>query len=155
MKPLNEQFMKQAEEFMASAKDARLPETFQALTHESVTKTREALDTAQKVAKSTGKEYETVADTYAKGAKALNKKLMDTAAANTAATLDAVEAIAESKTIPEAARLQADFVQQHMTQTAEQTRDIMEHTQKLMKDTFDKWNSATVKAFEKMQTAAK
>ena len=155
MKPLNEQFIKQAEEFMASAKDARVPETIQAFAQEGVARTRDVMDTAQKVAKSTSKEYESVADIYSKGAKALNKKLMDTAVANTAATLDAVEAIAESKSIPEAARLQADFVQQHMSQSAEQTRDIMEQSQKLMKDTFDKWNAATVKAFEKMQTAAK
>jgi hypothetical protein len=45
--------------------------------------------------------------------------------------------MARARTFPEAARLQADFVQQQIAAAGAQTRELFELSTKFMKQTFD------------------
>ena len=65
----------------------------------------------------------------------------------------AAQAIARAKTLPEAARLQADFVQQQATAATAQTKELLELSAKVTKQTFESVNAAAAKSFEQMKKA--
>ena len=56
------------------------------------------------------------------GAKAIGEKVLQNSVVNTEAAFDAAQAIARAKTFPEAARLQANFVQQQLAVASSQTK---------------------------------
>ena len=58
------------------------------------------------------------------GAKAIGEKVLQNSVVNTEAAFDAAQAIARAKTFPEAARLQANFVQQQLAVASSQTRAL-------------------------------
>ena len=72
---------------------------------------------------------------------------------NTEAAFDAAQAIVRAKTIPEAARLQADFVQQQLAVAGAQTKELLELSTKVAKQTFEINNAAATKSFEQMKKA--
>ena len=69
------------------------------------------------------------------------------------AAFDAAQAIVRAKTIPEAARLQADFVQQQLAVAGAQTKELLELSTKVAKQTFEFYNAAATKSFEQMKKA--
>ena len=87
------------------------------------------------------------------GTKAIGEKVMSNAVANTEAMFDAAKAMARAKTLPEAARMQADFFQQQTTAASTQTKELFELSAKVAKQTFDTINSAAAKSFEQMKKA--
>ena len=78
---------------------------------------------------------------------------MTNANANTEALFDAAQAIARAKTLPEAARLQADFVQQQTAAASAQTKEFFELSSKVAKQTFETMNAAAAKTFEQLNNA--
>lgn len=123
---MNEYMKRQAEEFLNAARSARLPENVQAFAEESVAKTREAYDKLSTVAKDNAKVAEEMLLATQAGAKAIGTKVLDNVATNAGAAFDAAQAMAKAKTLPEAARLQADFVQKQLAVAGEQTRELFE-----------------------------
>jgi hypothetical protein len=150
---MNDQFTRQAQDMFAAAKEARIPENVQAFAEESVIKTREAYVKAQAVTKDGVKVAEDIMLAAHAGAKAIGEKLLHNTTVNTEAAFDAAQAIARAKTLPEAARLQANFMQQQMAVASAQTKELFELSTKVAKQTFESMNTAATKAFDQMKKA--
>lgn len=151
---MNEQFTRQAQEMLNAAKEVRIPENIQALAEESVAKTREAYNKINATAKDNAKLLEEVMLTAHAGAKALGEKVLSNTAANTEAAFDAAQALARCRSLPEAARLQADYVQQQMAIASAQTKELLELSAKVARQTFETVNNVTSKAFEQARKSA-
>ena len=151
---MNEQFTRQAQDILAAAKDARIPENVQAFAEESVTKTREAYNKLSSVAKDNVKVLEEFMLATHAGAKAIGEKVLQNSVVNTEAAFDAAQAIARAKTFPEAVRLQANFVQQQLAVANSQTKELFELSTKVAKQTFETLNVAATKGFEQLKKAS-
>jgi len=139
---MNEQFTQQAQEAFSAAKEARIPENVQAMAAESVAKGRETYQKLNAAAKDSVKAFEEVITTAQAGARAISEKVLNNTAANTEAAFDAAQAIARARTLPEAIRLQTDFVQQQLTAASAQTKELFELSTKVAQQTFETLSSA-------------
>jgi len=155
---MNEQFTRQAQEFSRqaqemfnAAKDTRIPENVQELAAQSVVKTRETYDKMRALATDGGKVLEDVMLSAQAGARAIGAKVLDNTVTNTDAVFDAALAIARAGTFPEAARLQANFMQQQLVIASEQAKELLELSTKVARQTFDSLNTATTKSFEQLK----
>lgn len=151
---MNEQFTRQAEEMLDAAKNARIPENVQAMAEEGVTKTREAYDKISTATKDGAKVVEELMLAAQADAKAIGEKVIGLAVANTQAAFDAAQAIARARSIPEAAKLQADFFQQQFAVAGAQTKEFFELSTKVARQTFETMNSAATKSFEQLKKSA-
>jgi phasin len=148
---MNEQFTRQAQEMFSAAKDARIPENMQAFAEDSVSKSREFYQKLNETAQDNVNAVEEFMLASHAGAKSVGEKFMQNAATNTESTFDAAQAIAGAKTLPEAARLQADFLQQQTAAATKQTKEFFELSSTVAKQTFESINKATAASFEKMK----
>ncbi len=148
---MNEQFTRQAEQFFSAAKDARMPENVQAMMVDGVAKTRDAYEKAASAAKDQAKVAEDMLLASQAGAKTIGTKLMENTVTNAEAAFEAAQAIARAKSIPEAARLQAEFMQKQMAVAGAQTREFFELSTRIAQQTFETFNSAATKSFETMK----
>jgi len=140
-------FNAQADEFLRTAADVKVPESVQHFAEDSVAKTREAYAKMTATAQDAQRAMAEVAGATTQSAKTLGEKLLANYAANTEAVFDAAEAIARSRSVPEAIKLQASFMQQQMAKQSEQTREFFELSAKLTQQTFATFNSVATKSF--------
>ena len=145
---MNDQFVKHTEDLMNAAKEVRMPENVQAIAEESVARTREAYDRVSAVAREATVAMEEVTAVQSKGARTLGEQMIDMVAANTEAAFDAAAQIAKARTLPEAARMQADFVQQQVAKAGEQTKDLYETSQRVARETVETMNAAAAKTMD-------
>ena len=150
---MNEQFTRQYQEMFNVAKDARIPENFQSFAEDSVSKSREIYKKMNAAARENVNAVEEFMLASHAGAKAVGEKIMHNAVVNTESAFDAAQAIARAKTLPEAARLQADFFQQQAAVATQQSKDLFELSSKVAKQTFESINKATAKSFENLKKA--
>lgn len=150
---MNDQFTRQAQEFFNVAKDARIPENFQAIAEDSVNKSREFFQKLNDTARENANAVEGFMLASHAGAKSVSEKIMQNAASNTESAFDAAQSMARAKTLPEAARLQADFIRQQSTAAAEQTKELFELSSKVAQQTFESINKATAASFQNMKKA--
>lgn len=147
-------FTRQTQEFLAAAKDARIPEQVQAIAEDSVTKARETYDKFSSVAKDGAKAFEEVTVAAFAGAKSISEKVLKNAESNTEAVFEAAEALARAKTFPELIRLQTGFVQQQFATAGAQSKELFELSTKIAQQTLESLNSATTKTFEQLKKAS-
>ena len=145
---MNEQFTRQAQDMFRAAQDARIPENVQAMAEEGVAKTREAMQKLQGVAKDNAKVVEDVVLAAQAGAKAIGEKVLHNTTANTEAVFDAAQAIARARSLPEAARLQADFMQQQFAMAGAQTKELFELSAKVARQAMESMNAAATRSFD-------
>lgn len=150
---MNEQFTRQAEQFFSAAKEARLPENVQAMMVDGVAKTREAYEKATSVAKDQAKVAEEIMLAGQAGAKSIGTKLIENTVTNADAAFDAAQAIARARTLPEAARLQAEFMQKQMAIAGVQTRELFELSSRIAQQALESFNAAASKSFETIKKA--
>jgi hypothetical protein len=150
---MNEDFAHQASEMFGAAKNARIPDSVQTLAEESVANTREAYRKINTVANDGAKMLEEVVLTAQAGARALREKLMTNANQNVEATLDAAQAIARARTLPEVARLQADLTHHQLNIASAQTRELFELSAEIAKQTLKTVNAAVSKTFDQLGKA--
>jgi phasin len=148
---MNDQFTRQAQDFLAAAKEARIPENVQAFAEDSVAKTREAYSKINAATQDHVKAVEEIVSAAQAGAKTFSEKFLHAAAANAEAAFDAAEAMAKAKTLPEVARLQADFFKQQLAAASSQTKEFFELSSKISRQTLESMNSAASKSFEQMK----
>ena len=151
---MNEQYTRQAQEMFNAAKDARIPENVQHMAEEGVAKTREAYKKINAATKDGAKVVEDVMVAAQASVKTLGEKVLNNTMANTESLFDAAQAIARARSLPEAAKLQADFMQQQFAAVGAQSKEFFELSTKLAKQTFDSMNTATTKSFEQMKKSA-
>ena len=149
MSLINEQFIKQAEKLM---QDARLPENFQTFAQESVAKSREAYAKIAAAAADQAKVVETVAAEAQVTARTLGEKAVSNFARNTEAAFDAAEALSRAKSLPEAAKLQADFMQSQIAAMGAQTKEFFELSSRIAQQTMESFGSVATKGFEQSKT---
>ncbi len=148
---MNDTFARQAQDMLAAAKDARIPETVQAFAEDGVSKAREAYGKFSSVTKDGVKVMEDVMVAAHAGAKSIGEKVLRNTEINTEAVFDAAQAIARAKTIPEAVRLQTSFVQQQLAAASAQSKELFELSAKVAQQTFETMNVAATKTFEQMK----
>lgn len=151
---MNDQFKRQAEDFLKAAKDARIPENFQAFAEDSVVKSRDAFNKLTAATKEQAHTAEELLLATQAGARSIGAKLVDNTMANTAAVFDAAEAIARAKTVPEATRLQAEFVQKQLAAAGAQTKELFELSTRVAQQTLQTINEAAGKTFDKVRKSA-
>jgi phasin len=149
MNMMNEQFLKQAEQLL---KDARLPENIQTLAQDGVTKSRAAYTALASAAADQVKAVEAVASEAQIGVRVLGEKALSNVARNTEAAFDAAEALTRAKSLPEAAKLQSDFVQAQFAVMGAQTREFLELSTKMAQQAFESMNGAAAKNFEQSKS---
>ena len=150
---MNDQIKRQTEQFMSAAKDARIPEQFQAIAEEGVNKSREAFDKISTAAKDQAKVAEDMMLATQAGARAIGAKIVDNTMSNTTALFDAAQAIARAKTIPEASRLQAEFMQKQFAIAGAQTQEFFELSSRVAKQTFETVGTVATKSFDQARKA--
>jgi len=148
---MNEHFTRQAEQFFNVAKDAKMPENVKAMVADGVAKTREAYEKASTVAKDQVKVAEEMMLASQAGAKALGSKILENTTTNAEAAFDAAHAIARASSLPEVARIQAEFMQKQLAVAGAQTRELFELSSRVAQQTFQTFNSAAAKSFETMK----
>lgn len=144
-------FTRQAQDIFAAAKEARIPENVQAFAEESVAKTRDAYSKLNSATQDSVKAVEEIVLAAQAGAKSFGEKFLHTASVNAEAAFDAAEAIARAKTLPEIARLQADFLKQQLAVASSQTKEFFELSSKISRQTLESLNSAASKSFEQFK----
>lgn len=151
---MNDQFTRQAQDMLNAAQTAHIPENFRAIAADGVAKTREAVDKLQTVSKESAKSMDDVMLTAQSGARAISDRVLRNIAVNTDAAFDAAAAIAKAKSFPEALKVQTSYLQQQMTASANQTKDLFELSAKIAQQTFETINAATAKTVEQIKKAA-
>ena len=133
---MNEHFTRQAEQFMEAAKAAKIPENIQAFAEQGVTRSQEAFETISTAAKDQVKVAEELALATQAGFKSIGSKIMDNRVVNTEAAFDAARAIARAGSVPEALRLQAEFMQRQFSVAGAQTKELFELSTRVAQNAF-------------------
>ncbi len=143
---MKNEFQTQAEDFMRNAADIKVPEQMQHFAEESVAKTREAVAKMTVSAQEAQKAMADATTAATQSAKTLGDKVLANFTANTEAAFEAASAIAKSKSVPEAIKLQTNFMQSQMAKASDQTREFFELSAKLTQQTFATFNSVAQKS---------
>ena len=136
------QFTDQAAYLLNAAQQGRIPENLKHVAEEAVTKTRDAYDQISLASKANAKVVSDTALEAEAGSKTLGELLVHNTSVNTAAAINAAQAIARAKSIPEAGRLQAEFMRQQFATAAAQTRELFEVSTKIAQRTFGSFTGA-------------
>lgn len=142
------------QQVFAAVKDARIPENIQQLSQDSIAKTRDFSRQVNTVTTEQMKALGDVMQTSQAGLKSLSEKIAANAAANTEAAFEAAQAIARAKTLPEAGRLQAEFMQQQFSAASAQVRELFELSVEVSQRTFSAVNDAATQSFDKINAAS-
>jgi len=145
---MNDQFTRQAQEMFGAAKDASIPENMQALAEDSVNRSREFYQKMNETAQQNVSAIEEFMLASHAGAKSVTEKMMQNMVANTEAAFDAAQEMSRAKTLPEATRHQAYYVQKQTAAATEQSKEFFELSSKVAKQTFESLNNATAASFE-------
>ncbi len=149
---MTDQFARQAEQMLNAAKEARIPENVQAFAEDSVAKSREVYAKMSTATADGLKAMQEVMLAAQAGAQSVGEKFLANASANTEAAFDAAEAMAKAKTMPEMARLQADFIQQQLATASAQTKEFFELSNKIGRQTLESMNATATRSFEQQKT---
>ena len=105
---------------------AGIPTSLHHMAQDSVARSRELYRSSMAAAQGSARVFAEVAETTWGSAKLLNDKIVQNMAANTEAAFSAAEAIARARSLPEAAQLQSDFMQQLVASTGEQLKEFVD-----------------------------
>jgi len=103
-----------------------MPTSLHHMAQDSVARSRELYRSTMAAAQGSARVFAEVAETTWGSAKLLNDKIIQNVTANTEAAFSAAEAIAQARSLPEAAQLQSDFMQLLLTSTGEQLKEFVD-----------------------------
>jgi hypothetical protein len=139
---------------MLDAAHARIPETAQAFAAESLSKSRGVYEKMSALAKDNANVVEELLGAAQAKAKTIGEKVVDTAVTNTEAAFAAAHAIARAKTLPEAARLQLEFVQSQLAVAGNLTKDLFAMQTEAARQTYAALSAAAKKSFAQVKKTA-
>ena len=151
---MHAEITRQIRDMVAVATKTEVPAEVRAIGQEGVAKAREACANWTTAVERGAKALEDVILAAQSNAKIVARKITDDAVANTKYALDAAEQLVEAKTLPEAAQLQARFLQTQMTALGEQGNALIELSLKVAKETADTSIKATTNAVSDLKNAA-
>ena len=125
-----EQFEHQAQLFVESAKNGHIPEQVRMVAEESVRRMHEAFTNLSSAAKEGADQWKRVVHANYKTAREMERKCLQNTATNVDAAFAAARSIAAARTLPEAARLYAEFVQQQLTAGSAQMQELLALSQR-------------------------
>ena len=141
------EFTKQAEELIKAAREARIPDNVKAMAEEGVSHTKKAYDQLHSATRDHAAHTDTVLATVHAGGKTIADKLLSHSATNAEATFNAALQIVRAPSLPEAARLQAEFVQAQIATASSQTQELFQLSSKLATATMEHFQAAAGKMF--------
>lgn len=103
-----------------------MPGDAHSMAQQSVAKSRELYRQSVAAAQGGAKVFTEVAETTWGSAKLLNDKIIQNMTVNAEAAFAAAEAIAKARSLPEAAKLQGDFLQMLFVVTGEQMKEFVD-----------------------------
>ena len=132
---MNEHIAWQTQAFLADVANTKVPAEVQAIVQDGVAKARETFTTWSAAAHSGTKAIDEVVQVSWAGAKSIGDELLSNAQAAAEAAFDTAQQIARAKTLPEAAQLQAKFVQEQLANASQQGKGLFELSAKIAQET--------------------
>lgn len=151
---MNEQIARQAQDMLAAAAKTEVPAEVRALAQESLAKAREAFDKWNAGARQGAQALEEVVAAAQTGARTIGNKALGNTLINIDAAFEAAEGLARARTLPQAAQLQARFVQDQLADASTQGKELFELSVKVAKETADTLTAIATKAFEDLKKVA-
>jgi hypothetical protein len=133
------------------AKDLRIPDNVQAYVVDSVGKARESYDKATELTKANMKALEEAAVAAQSNAQRVGEQVLRNIETNTDAAFAAAHALAQAKTLPEFARLQAEFLQKQLSVAGAQSKQLFELSTAHAQQTYGALTSVVAKSFEQLK----
>lgn len=99
---------------------------------------RETYDRINLLTKDSARILEEVLEANQAGVRVIGEKVFNDTRANVESAFDAARAIAQAKTVSEAAELQAKYLKQQFAVGGEQAKDLFELATKISRQAFDK-----------------
>ena len=140
-------FNKQAEDVFNAARDARIPDNVKAIAEEGLANSRKAYDTLHSATREQAQHAESLISSVQAGGKTIADTLLAHSVTNVEATFDAALKIVRAPTLPEAARLQAEFVQSHIATASQQTQELFQLSSKVASSAMEQFQTAATKMF--------
>ena len=125
----------------------QIPQQLQTAIVNGVGQSRESFDKAAEYARASMKTVETFVSAAQTSSKQIGEKVLGNAETNAKAAFDAAATLAGAKTLPELARLQANFVQQQLQVVTAQNQELFQLSTQLAQQTFANFNSTFAKSF--------
>ena len=119
-----EPFEHQAQLFVDSAKNGHIPEQVRVVAEEGVKRMHEAFTSLNSAAQRDTERWKRVVHANYKAAREMERKCLENTATNVDAAFAAARSIAAARTLPEAARLYAEFVQQRLSAGSAQFQEL-------------------------------
>jgi hypothetical protein len=141
------EFTKQAEEMLKAAREARIPENVKVMAEQSVSQTRKAFDQLQSVTREHAAHTGSAMAVAQEHSKSIADKLLAHSSSNAEATFAAAMKIVQAPSLPEAARLQAEFVQSQFATASAQSQELFQLSSKAATTTMEQFQAAASKMF--------
>jgi len=125
-----EQFKDQAQLFVDAAKNGHIPEQVRVVAEESVKRFHDAFTSLNSAAQEGTERWKSVLHANYKTAREMERKCLQNTATNVDAAFAAARYIAGARTIPEAARFYAEFVQQQFSSGSAQMQELLALSQR-------------------------
>jgi hypothetical protein len=151
---MNEQFTRQVEEFFAVSDNVSIPDNVQSIVEDGVAKTRDAYLKISAVTKDGAKAFDEALKAAYAGTKTLAEKVQLNIEANTKAAFDGAQSISRARTLPEAVRLQSNYLQNQVVATSVQAKELCELSAKVVQQTFEAMSAAASKTFDELRKVA-
>jgi|SRR4051794_35076074 len=121
----------------------QVPEEMRRMAEQSVTQTRQALESFLQAARRTAESMEQTADTLQTGSKDMAQRTFSAAEQNLRTTLDYAERFVRAKDLQEAAQIQSEFVRTQAEAMQAQMKEFGAAAQSAMGQATDQAASAT------------
>ena len=150
---MNAPFPRNAEDILNAAKEFRIPDQVKVMAEEGVANSRKAFEQISAAAQDQAKVAEDMLTKVQAGAKTIGEKMLENTAANTNATFNAVTEIVRARSVPDAFRLQADFMKAQMSLATAQTQELFQLSSKVATSTMEQIQAAASKLFNQAAQA--
>lgn len=133
------------------ANGLRIPETVQAYVADSVGKARDSYDKATVLSKANMKALQEAAIAAQTNAQRVGEQVLRNIETNAEAAFEAAHALTQAKTLPELARVQAEFLQKQFSVAGAQSKQLFELSTEHAQQTYGALTSVVAKSFEQLK----
>jgi hypothetical protein len=138
---MNHEFAKQFDNVLRGV-EIRMPPQVAELVADNLNKARSAYETAIEGWKNYGEQVATLAQHQQAAAQDLNNRAISNATTNVTAALEAAQALAKTKSMQDAFKIQAEFGKAQSERLVAQTQDMVSLMSKMNSDALAAWSSA-------------
>ena len=151
---MNAPFSFPTEDLLKAGKAFQMPDQVRAMAEEGVAQSRKAYTQFAGIAEYNAKATQDVIATVQDGAKTITTKVFENLSINTDAALKAAAEIAKAKSVPDAFRLQAEFMQAQMSAFAAQSQELFRLSAGVSKTTADQMGAVATRATKQFKAGA-